>query len=229
MRPRFRRRTRLAPADVAAVLVTRGDVDLTRIIESLPYGEVVVWDNSKRPQNLIVYGRYAGIADTKAPFIYVQDDDCLIRCHNELMRHAERGAIVANMPRERWDHYRHSTLVGWGALFERDLPLRAFDRYKKSPAYDEKLFLRECDLVFAALTRCRKYDFGLDHLAHARGGGRLYQEPGHSERRAALVEDLRDLQANEFPLRSYFRARKLLGRVREQAREIVTGAGSRAA
>ena len=43
--------------NVSACLVTRGDVDLTAIIASLPYDDVVVWDNSKR-RNLRTYGRY---------------------------------------------------------------------------------------------------------------------------------------------------------------------------
>ena len=189
-----RRPVTVRPSDVAAVLVTRGDVDLTPIIDTLPYDDVVIWDNSRRPTDLVVYGRYAAIQETDAPYVYVQDDDCLVRCHSQLLANAQAGAIVANMPEERWQHYKRSALLGWGALFERHLPFRAFERFKTSLSYDEAFFLRECDLIFAALTPCLKHDFGMEHLPHAHDLHRLYRQPGHSERRAALVEDLRKLQ-----------------------------------
>lgn len=35
--------------DVVACIVTRGDVDLTPILDSLIFEDVVVWDNSIRP------------------------------------------------------------------------------------------------------------------------------------------------------------------------------------
>ena len=47
---------------VSAVLVTRGNVDMTAIVESLPFDDVVVWDNSIR-NDLGIYGRYAAIAE----------------------------------------------------------------------------------------------------------------------------------------------------------------------
>ena len=78
-----------------AVLVTRGDVDLTEIRHSLDacesIDEIVIWDNAngmsrwsdgeqtafRAAEDLAVYGRYAGIAWATNPLIYVQDDDCL--------------------------------------------------------------------------------------------------------------------------------------------------------
>ena len=42
----------LDPAEVTACLVTRGDVDMQPILETLlPYNEVIVWDNSERPES----------------------------------------------------------------------------------------------------------------------------------------------------------------------------------
>ena len=87
---------------VAACLVTRGNVGMKEVIDSLPdEWEVVVWDNSKR-QDLGVFGRYAAIALTDAELIYVQDDDCVLdpeSFHWLTIRSVSwPNAIIANKP-----------------------------------------------------------------------------------------------------------------------------------
>lgn len=84
--------------NVSAIIVTRGDVDLSPILDSLPVEwERLVWDNGEptgfhyrdgndwRPDgfpgpvsNLSVYGRYAAIEYASNDLIYVQDDDCIV-------------------------------------------------------------------------------------------------------------------------------------------------------
>lgn len=67
----------LSPADISAVIVTRGNVDLTPIIDSLIFDDVVVYDNSVQP-NEMTYGRVIGARDhAKHPVIYSQDDDII--------------------------------------------------------------------------------------------------------------------------------------------------------
>mgnify|MGYP003694197939 CR=1 FL=1 len=51
--------------DVTACLVTRGDVDLTPILETLPYRNVIVWGPER--EELHVYGRYMAIAGGDHP------------------------------------------------------------------------------------------------------------------------------------------------------------------
>lgn len=85
---------------VSAIVVTRGDVDLTLIRQSLRGTEVVVWDNGAKRvtkynngsslqrwhakvmldpcMDLSVYGRYAAIEHASNDLIYVQDDDVII-------------------------------------------------------------------------------------------------------------------------------------------------------
>jgi len=119
--------------DVSAVLVTRGDVDLAPIIETLPYGEVVVWDNSTRPVDYGVFGRYVAIAETTRDLVYFQDDDCLVSCHEELLDAWEPGYVVGNAfdDAERLKRYEGTTLLGWGAIFEPDLPWQMFTEYAR--------------------------------------------------------------------------------------------------
>lgn len=83
---------RIRPYPISAVVVTRGDVPLDPVLESLPFPEVVVWDNAgdvvvyregivwrREPaRDLAVYGRYEGIRYASHDLIYVQDDDCVL-------------------------------------------------------------------------------------------------------------------------------------------------------
>jgi hypothetical protein len=81
--------------NVSACLVTRGDVDMQPVIDSLPAEwEVLVWWNGHTltrcsPQerkveitvdvpDLSVYGRYAAIEYATHDVIYVQDDDVIV-------------------------------------------------------------------------------------------------------------------------------------------------------
>ena len=119
--------------DISAVLVTRGDVDMLPIIETLPYGEIIIWDNSKRPVDYGVFGRYVAIAETTRPLVYFQDDDCLVSCHESLLEAWEPGYVVGNAfdDAERLHRYEGTTLLGWGSLFEADLPWQTFTEYAR--------------------------------------------------------------------------------------------------
>lgn len=167
----------------SAVLVTRGDVDLTPILASLPLAsrsldDVVVWDNSKR-QDLKVYGRYAAIREAKHSIIYTQDDDCLVDSA-EVIAAYESGRVVSNMPAEKRSEYAtlapEIALLGWGACFDRDA-LSVFDRYIAEFGCDE-LFLRECDRIFTALNPTKPIDVPFSHLPHA-AVNRMGNEPRH--------------------------------------------------
>ena len=123
----------IAAKDVALTIPTRGDVDLSEILSRLPdFKQVIVWDNSER-DDLKVYARYAAIAETDAAVIATQDDDCIVPWE-EILPYYAPGRLVANMDRDRWGPgwgYPDSTLVGWGALFDRDLPGKAFDLFEE--------------------------------------------------------------------------------------------------
>lgn len=185
---------------VSAIIVTRGNVDLDPIVEKLgkcpSVDEIIVWRNGQRverrwshplgsfaalalAENLSVYGRYAAIKYAKHDLIYVQDDDCLVDAEGLVFASdsetSEYGGLVCNMPTSRWPDYPDSALVGWGAVFQRDLPELAFERfYAARETVDKELFHRECDSVFTALTPHRKIDIGFQHLPWAEGPDRMW-------------------------------------------------------
>jgi hypothetical protein len=136
---------------VSACLVTRGDVDLSPILDTLLYDELIIWDNSKR-EDLGIYGRYAAIQEAKHDVIYTQDDDLIVTCHAKLRDAYEPGKVLCNYP-QPWD----IPWVARGALFQRELPSLAFACY--FAAYPK-------DRYFTLLSECKVVDFGSEDLPH---------------------------------------------------------------
>lgn len=220
--------------NVSVVIVTRGDHDLAPIIgQDWPddVQEIITWDNSaEHRRDLGVYGRYAAIAEASHPLIFVQDDDCtletdaireLIDTWDEMVALAKIEAtpdpwklIVANMPASRWPDYPDSCLVGWGAVFHREAPWRAFKEYARHhdllweamggwsemPSRLESIhmsaeFRRTCDVVFTTLSPHIKLDLGFAHLPWAEGPDRMFKQPSHKserDRMLALAREVRD-------------------------------------
>ncbi len=228
---------------VSAVLVTRGDVPLDQITDSITAAgidDIVVWGNSKR-EDFSVYGRYAGIAEAKHDIIYCQDDDCVLppesikalieewadyRHSQYDFSHPDHKVpaewadehLVANMPAAfRHSFYEEHSLVGFGAVFHRDAPWRAFVRFlidkepedllirrsdgvpvarvKQLDAYrfgseagTSPFFYRTCDVIFTALTRRVLVDVPYQNLAWAEGPDRMYRQPQHGFERARMLE-----------------------------------------
>jgi hypothetical protein len=177
------------PAEASAVIVTRGDVDLLPILDSLQdFDELIVWDNAQG-EDLAVYGRYAGVLRARNPLVYVQDDDCLVDAAAVVAAY-QPGRVVANMPLSRWDDYPDSCLVGWGAVFDACLPARAFARFERAvapPPDWRQRFYRDCDLVFTVLTPHDKIDLGFAHLPWAESEGRLFRQPDHYAERQYVL------------------------------------------
>jgi len=169
----------LSPEQVSAVIVTKGDVDMGPIVHSLPFDDIVVWDNSER-ENLKVYGRYAAIKEAKHPIIYTQDDDCWVDAVS-LIEAYEPGSVVCNMPVAKREEYRTLApkvgLVGWGACFDKGLT-DVLDRYIDKFGQDD-LCLRECDRVFTQLNTLKFVDVKFLNTPSAYFSNRMGSQAGH--------------------------------------------------
>ena len=160
------------------------------IVRSLAmFDDIHVHDNSLGP-DLAVYGRYALIPETDRPVVLVQDDDVILPPESitGLLAAYEPGKITANMPERFRPHYADSCLVGFGAVFDRDLPDAAFDRFKgiDPPTWPE--ILRTCDVVFTALTDRVLVDLPIEILPYAYGDDRMYRQPQHNGDRRRMLE-----------------------------------------
>ncbi len=163
---------------VTAVLVTMGDVDLAEITNHMPSEfEIVTWNNldGSRP-DYKVFGRYMGILEATRPVIVFIDDDCwLTRDQWQVMLDAyEPGVVTGNMIYDdpTWrKRYHDTTLLGWGSIFDRDLPWQAFMRYARHGALDWDFMTSPggAEVVFPMLSKCKTVVAGATWLG----------DPGH--------------------------------------------------
>ena len=182
--------------DVSAVIVTRGDVDLKPVLDTLSmFDDIVIWDNRVR-YNVLLYGRYVAMREVRNSVVYVQDDDCTLtpEAIEMLISEYRRGEVIANMPVSRWADYPDSCLVGWGAVFDRTLPREAFERYARRYPLGATAFMRDCDLVFTTLTPHIKLDLGFTHLPWAEMPYRLFRQPEHAGMRERILHRAREVR-----------------------------------
>lgn len=150
--------------------------------------------------DLSVYGRYAAINWCENDVIYVQDDDVVVPevSLNALLTAYRPGIVTAIMDDRDQASYPDSALVGFGAVFDRDLPALAFERFRvvlTLGAMKQREFDRICDVAFTGLTPCQAIDLPVRLLPIANGDGRMWRQPGFHEERARALEIARTLRS----------------------------------
>lgn len=189
---------KIEPEQVAVIVVTRGDVQLRDVLapfEGYDFGSVWVWNNLT-DDDLAVYGRYAAIDNVDEQVILVVDDDTALSrgVIESLLANYQPGLLTANMPAaHRGERYTDSCLVGFGAIFDRDLPMRAFAR-AESLRLDEQVFNRTCDVVFTSLTPFQLVDWPVEHLPWSYDRSRMYKQPGFGSERGEVLEACRTVR-----------------------------------
>lgn len=168
---------------------------MERILDSLlPYGDVVVWDNSERA-DMKVAGRYYAVALTDLPVVYFQDDDVIVprETQQALLDAYEPGVMTAVWGHgENPDGYDDLPLVGGGAVVDRDLPMEALDRYCEHFPFDDD-FLYESDFVAGVLYPRFKHlhlPFEID-LGIAQHPSRLCNQPWQNETKLRITNQAR--------------------------------------
>jgi hypothetical protein len=186
----------LSASDVCAIIPTRGDHVLTDILDTLPYSDVIIWNDLERGSQGC-YSRYLAIQEATQSVIYFQDDDLIFTAHKELLSLYEPGKMIVNMP-SPWHEIcgydkLDQALVGAGSLLDRNLPFPALDRYLAEYPADE-LFLDYCDVIVGMLTPYVRYDLGYQVLPYASAPDRIYTKPGAAERKAEMQRRVIDLR-----------------------------------
>lgn len=166
--------------DISAVIVTRGDVDLSPILATLPYEDVVVWDNSARPFDAGVFGRYLAMLECRNEVVYCQDDDVVFERHAELAEAWQPGRVIGNMTPSwvRKGGYEDLVLMACGGIVERELVWPVFRRYLAHWPYDRE-FLLTCDFVLGVLAPWLRIDLGWRALPWQKAKNRLAQSPAY--------------------------------------------------
>jgi hypothetical protein len=199
-------------------------VDLEPVLASLPVGwDRHAWINGRGMMSLYaeglefhehfdtdlsVYGRYEAIARVKNELIYVQDDDCIVSDPGKLVEQwlvpswGRTDHVVCNMP-EPWrsnPFYKTHALVGFGAVFHRDAPAAAFQKFARWAALQspdvgefvgpkaERLFYDTCDVVFTGLTPRMYADVSHESLPYAYHDNRMWKQDDHQSRRQQMLD-----------------------------------------
>jgi hypothetical protein len=189
----------MRPEDVTAVLVTRGDQEefVERIVASLIFEDVLIWDNSKREDRKAA-GRYFALLEETKGVVYFQDDDVLVprSTQRALLDEYEPGVVVTN-----WAHgetpggFEDVAFVGAGAILDADLPWIALDRYLDEFPLDEE-FLYEADFVAGVLFPKFRYvhlPFEIE-LRIAQHPSRLCNQSFHPEAKQRITERARSIR-----------------------------------
>jgi len=205
--------------NVTACIATRGDIDMTPVLASLPKKwETIIWDNrigvyvngkcvQAVPLDLGPHGRFEGLRRYATNTLcYVQDDDVIVSDPQAIVDswigsdgpfHA--GAhVVCNMPPEFRPHYPDSAMVGFGAAFHRDLPETAFKRFfdfHHNMSRTDPLFLRESCRILTTLTPRVLVDVGKTDMPYASDPNRLWKDKNHikyREEALGLAREVRD-------------------------------------
>lgn len=186
----------MRPADVTAVLVTRGDQPamLERIVESLIFDDVVVWDNSLGDDRKTA-GRYFALLEASFGVVYFQDDDVIVprETQRRLVDAYMPDVVVANYGHgENPDGYDDLPLVCGGAVLDAGLPWEALDRYLEHWPLDDG-FLYEADFIAGVLYRDFRHlflPFDID-LAIAQAPERLCNQPWQRELKLKITNQAR--------------------------------------
>ncbi len=170
---------------VSAVLVTKGGIDLTTILGTLPFDDIVVWDNSQEPNDMVCYGRHlAAIERAKHDIIYTQDDDCL--CPAAGLVRAYDGTMLVNVPDTE------APLTAWGAVYSKQSVVDAFALYLDHYPLDEDVLIR-ADVIHTALTPWERLHLGHLEYPYSGASDRMHMQPGHYEGRIRVAERARAL------------------------------------
>lgn len=187
----------LHESEVTACLVTRGDVDLNPILDTLIFDRVIVWDNSKRP-DWKVAGRYWAALEADTDTVYWQDDDTIVPAATQyalLQAFSSGSDIVANWGHgENPDGYDDLPLVCGGAVAWKNAAWDAICRYGSHYPLDAS-FMYEADFVVGALYRSWEhvsYEFEIRDVAY--NGRRLADEPWQRDMKRELTDRARGLR-----------------------------------
>lgn len=173
------------PSPVVCVIPTRGDVDMQPVLDSIPV-PTVVWNNALADHDYTVYGRYLAILLTTASLIVTQDDDVILPATSweALLDAYTPGKVVCNVPARFRERYTDSGLVGFGAVFDRELVGHAFRTFRTAGGVmTSPWFRRTCDLVFTMFTPMLMVDLPYEERECAHAENRMWKQPDHREER----------------------------------------------
>lgn len=199
----------MKPSEVSAVIVTRGNVPLDRIVDSLIFDEVIVFDNSQEPRDEMTYGRALAVARAKHRVIYSQDDDIVHTPEDQcrILDAYEPGVMTGCM----WDDwsagakkqgipggYDDLAFAGSGSIYDREIPLVAAARYLEHHPLDD-FFRLWADCVIGVLAPSKNLPIVFEELAVADDPYRMCKQPEAAQLKGAAIARARHIRSLGIP------------------------------
>lgn len=188
-------------SDVTAVLVTRGNCDLTPILNSLIFDDVVIWNNANEPRDEMTYGRVFAAAQARNPIIYSQDDDIIHTAENQqaIIDAYEPGILTGCMWPE-WSAgaakqgidggYSDLVFAGSGSVYDGYLPQIATAKYLEHFPLDD-FFRLWSDTIVGIIAPTKQLDIRFEALPEADADYRMANTDGFTEQKAEAIRRAR--------------------------------------
>jgi hypothetical protein len=195
----------LSPSDVTAVIVTKGNVDLEPVLQSLIFDDFVIWDNSLYAADEKTYGRVLAANLARNDVIYSQDDDIIHTkaAQRDILAAYDEDRLTGCMWAE-WsagakeqgivDGYDDLVFPGSGSISHRDLWNDCVQEYLDEWPRDD-FFRLWSDTIIGVIAPTRQLDIRFEALPCADDPDRMANMPDGVEqkteaiRRARLVRD----------------------------------------
>ena len=185
---------------MSACLVTRGDQPemMKRILDSLlPYGEVIVWDNSVR-EDCMTAGRFYAMHEATNEVCYTQDDDVIVprETQQALLDAYEPDMTIANYGHGENDGgYGDLPLVCGGGLMHRTQILDACQRWYDTWGAWQRDELAYADFIVGVLTPFKHIHEPFQiNMAVAQHSSRLCNQPWAYDAKARITWKAREVR-----------------------------------
>jgi hypothetical protein len=191
----------LSPSDVSAVIVTKGDVDLAPIRDSLVFRDVHVYDNSQEPDKM-TYGRVVAAHRAANTVVYSQDDDIIHSPQNQMriLSEYQAGKLVGCMW-EEWsagakkqgieDGYDDIVFPGSGSISDVSVWDQALEKYLSRWEEDDFFHLWS-DTIIGVISPTVQLDLRFQVLPCAGDESRMCNLPDAVAKKAEAIRRARE-------------------------------------
>jgi hypothetical protein len=170
---------------------------MERIIDSLVFGHIIVWNNAERA-DFKTAGRYYAAQEAITPLVYFQDDDVIVPAATQL---ALFWSYEDGIPTATYAHgetpagYDDLPLVCGGAIVSREQPWTALDRYRAEYPQDDS-FLYYSDFAAGVLYPTFKHVRLPFHIQYdiAQHPSRLCNQPWAAEMKQTVTARAREIR-----------------------------------
>lgn len=193
----------LSPSDVSAVIVTKGDVDLAPILDSLIFPDIVVWDNSVQA-NEMTYGRVLAAGKARSEIVYSQDDDIIHSPENQMKILASyRQDYLTGCMWPEWsagakaqgieNGYDDLVFPGSGSITHRELWFDCAQEYLAEWPFDD-FFRLWSDTIIGVIAPTIQLDIRFGELPQADLKNRMAHLPNAVELKTEAIRRARDIR-----------------------------------